>query len=231
MSRITDYTRAHPVGFTLSIIGTVIVTLFVIISVNTIMFAGKVKIVITTAPSDIVVKLDGKEIKDRTLYLEPRKYTFSGSKEGYETHTKDFYLEEGQGDTAVALSLIAQNEQTRKESRDNQADYLKNEGIAGKQKNADGKRFREKNTIVSKLPYKTLLYTIGYRADKSDPSGMSIIIEIDAAEGLRRDVVAQIERWGYDPTEMNINFRGYENPFDEKKDTDHTGDTHSHNHG
>lgn len=213
LSKITDYIRKHPVGFTLSLIGGFIVFLFLYISFVTIAYGGKVKVTISVVPKDAVVTIDGKETGSRTLYLEPKKYAFSASKDGYEKYSKDIYLEENQSESTVALSLVAITDSAQTEAERNQNDYLKNEGIAGKQKRDDGLRFREKNPIVNKLPYKTLLYTLGYRADPSDPSGMSIIIEIDTAEGMRADVAKQIARWGYDPTEMNIRFRNYENPF------------------
>jgi hypothetical protein len=215
ISTITNYTRAHPVGFTLSIIGIFTIGLFAYISFNTIMYAGKVRVEISTAPSDAIVMINGKTTSAKVHYLEPKKYTFSASKDGFETHTETIYLTEDQTEADVALSLIALTDDAKSEADKNMEQYLRNEGIAGKQKSADGLRFREKNPIVEKLPYKTLLYTIGYRSDKTDPSGMSIIIEVDTTEGRRADVVAQIERWGYDPTKLNIQFRNYENPFDE----------------
>ena len=49
--------------------------------------------------------------------------------------------------------------------------------------------------------------------DHSDPSGNSIIIEIDAREGYRQAALYKIRELGYDPTDLTINFRGYENPF------------------
>ena len=216
MSKITEYTRAHPVGFTLSIIGVIAIAVFAFLTYTAIVYGGKVKVMLYPAPSDAQVLIDGKVTTDRTVYLEPKKYTITASKDGYEGFSKDVYLEKDQGEASIALSLDAKTDTAKKEKQENTSEYLTNEGIAGKQANADGQRFRNKNPIVSKLPFKNILYTIGYRSDTNDPSGMSIIIEVDANEGRRGDVIKQIERWGYDPTELNIQFRNYENPFNEK---------------
>lgn len=213
MSRLTNYTREHAVGFTLSIVAVVVALLFAYSIYDAVTRGGKVKVTVSVAPKDAALLIDGKASQEHTLYVAPGKHTFSASKDGYESYDGEVYIEKDQGDTSVALSLPAKTDDAKKEADENQADYLENEGIAGKQANADGARFRDKNPIVSKLPYKTMLYTIGYQSDTSDPSGMSIIVTVDANDGMRADVVAQIARWGYDPTELNIQFRNYRNPF------------------
>jgi len=63
------------------------------------------------------------------------------------------------------------------------------------------------------LPYDNLVYTIGYQADPSDPTGQSVIIDIDAAEGYRNAAVDKIRELGYDPADYKITFEGYVNPF------------------
>lgn len=71
----------------------------------------------------------------------------------------------------------------------------------------------DSNPIAARLPYKSLLYTIDYRTDPADSTGRSIILEIDAPQGRREQVLAQLERWGYNPTNLNIEFINYRNPF------------------
>lgn len=215
MNKLFDFVNRHAIEFVLAVIGMIAAAILGYFIYDALAHGGKIKVILSPVPKDATVTIDGKQTSERTLYLEPKKYTFAASKDGYESYSENVQLEEGQGETYVTLSLYAQSKEAEKEQEKNQEDYLKNEGIAGKQANVDGRRFREKNPIVNKLPYQTLLYTIGYRADNTDPTGMSIIIEIKASEGRRADVVAQIERWGFDPTKLNIHFQNYRNPFDE----------------
>lgn len=213
MSKLTDYTRAHPVGFTMSLIAFVVVALFIYSFYGVIAYSGKVKVTVTVAPFDAAIYVNGDSTNAGTTYLKPGTYTFLASKSGYKDGKKTVVIDDSQKEIDVPISLTPESDDAKKEADKNSAAYLKNEGLAGKQAEADGVAFRDRNTIVSKLPYKTLLYTIGYQSDTSDPSGMSIIVTVEANEGMRADVVAQIARWGYDPTELNIQFRNYRNPF------------------
>lgn len=211
MNKITNYTRKHPLGFTLSLIGLFVTLLFAYSLFAYIAYNGKAKVVISLVPNDAQLYINSNKVSSGTHYLTPGEYSITASKEGYGQYKKTFTITDEE--RSIPISLMPQSDQAKSEAEKNDDSYLKNEGIAGKQADTDGKRFREKNQIVSELPYKTLLYTIGYQSDISDPSGMSIIVTVEASEGMRADVVAQIARWGYDPTELNIQFRNYRNPF------------------
>lgn len=173
---------------------------------------GKVRVEISLAPTDADFYINDKLYPQRVGFFEPGEYKVKAVKGGYRTHEETIRIHKEQKEYVIPISLIPESAGALAESDRYQDLYLKNEGLAGKQAQSDGIIFRANNPIVKRLPYKTMLYTIGYQADKSNPSG--IIITIDAPEGLRDDVVAQIERWGYDPTTLNIVFRKYENPFE-----------------
>ena len=212
MNKITSYTRKHPLGFTLSLIGLLALLLIAYSLFITIAYSGKTKVELSLVPNDAQLQINSKKASPGTQYLPPGTYTITASKDGYSEYKKTFIITNNE--TSIPISLIPQSSLAKADAEKNNDDYLKNEGIGGKQANIDGQRFRERNPIVEKLPYRTLLYTIGYQGDTSDPSGMSIIVTVDTNNGLRADVVAQIERWGYDPTQLNIQFRNYRNPFE-----------------
>jgi hypothetical protein len=111
------------------------------------------------------------------------------------------------------VALEAVSESALEWARKNEKLYLAYEGRAGERANAEGEEFSKVNPITSKLPYENFLYTLGYRADTTDSSGNSIIVEIDAPAEYRRAALKKIRDLGYDPTDFKINFRNYESPF------------------
>ncbi len=208
-----NFGRKHPVAVTIWLLIVALIGVFIYLTYTTIQTAGKIPVTINLVPSDATLTLNSQVSPPGKLYLPPGTYELDATKTGYSSFKQTIYVNELNKDAEIAVSLTPESSEAEKWAKQNQSQYLKNEGIAGKQAQVDGRKFRELNPIVQNLPYKTLLYTIGYRADTTDPTGNSIIIEIDASEGTRENVISQIERWGYDPTTLNIQFKNYTNPF------------------
>ena len=173
--------------------------------------SGKVPIVIEVVPGDAVITIDDKKIGTGKQYVVPGSHVIQAKKEGFADFRTTKYLD--QTDQIVAIPMIPESDEAKKWADTNQDLFLKLEGQAGVAANQEGESFRTKNPIVNLLPHENLLYTIGYQNDESDPTGNSIIITIDAADGYRQSALYQIYQWGYDPTQFKINFRDYANPF------------------
>lgn len=172
---------------------------------------GKTPIALSAFPEDATILIDGNNVKTGTLYLAPGTYQLEAKKQGYDSYTKKVVLEEDKQTIAVILS--PNSEEAFEYGRKNEAAYLKVQAQGEVAAAEAGKRFSELNPITKDLPYKTFFYSIGYRMDQTDPSGNSIIIEIDANEAYRQTALNRIRELGYDPTDFTINFRNYENPF------------------
>jgi hypothetical protein len=178
---------------------------------TTITRSGKLAVEINAVPSDAKVTLNGTEVGNGTVYLEPGNYTVKGTKEGFSEFSQQASIDtNGQ---VISVPLAAESDEAKAWAKDNQNKYLDLEAEAGVEAQKQGEIFTEKNPIAKLLPHESLLYTIGYRADTSDPTGNSIILEIDAIEGYRQQAIYQISQWGYDPTNYKINFKDYKNPF------------------
>lgn len=170
-------------------------------------------VVVNVIPSDAKVTANGTEVKNGTAYLKPGVYSIEASRGGFKTEKTTILV--GDPNTAsidVALTPVSDSAIEWKKSHESL--YYDYEGRAGEQAAQEGAAFTALNPITSKLPFENLLYTIGYRADPSDESGNSIIIEIDASRGYRNAAIDEIRNLGYDPTTFKINFRDYESPFD-----------------
>jgi len=174
--------------------------------------SGKIAVEVVAVPGDAHITINNAVFSPGIAYLKPGYYEIKATKEGFADFSSVASIE-STSDQAIPIPMEATSDEAKKWAEDNQDKYLELEGRAGKSAQQRGDVFQEKNPIVKHLPYDSFLYTIGYKADPSDPSGNSIIIEIDAGEGYRQAAIYQISQWGYNPADFKINFRNYKNPF------------------
>ena len=208
---LRDYIRDHKLSFAfiaLLVIGLLGYGIYIAVT-----RAGKEPVTVYLVPGDATLTANGEVITPGTVYLLPGDYEIKASKDGFRSWNSNITISNS-SESAIDVALQPESEEAKKWAADNQELYLKYEGRAGARANQEGEEFSKKNPITSKLPVDTLLYTIGYRADTSDPSGDSIIIEIDAPSGYRRAAIEKIRQLGYDPTDYTIKFTNYESPFE-----------------
>ena len=186
----------------------IIALYFGVIAINN---TGKVPVSLSAFPNDTTIAIDGKKTKTGTLYLAPGTYKLEAKKEGYDSYTRTLVLKEKK--QTIAVILTPNSEEAFAYGRNNESEYRKVQASGEVAAAETGKTFNEQNPIAKHLPYKTFFFSIGYRMDQTDPSGNSIIIEIDASEGYKTAALYHIRELGYDPTDFTINFRAYENPF------------------
>jgi hypothetical protein len=174
--------------------------------------SGTVAITVATAPSDATVTLNGSSVGQGTIYLAPNKtYDIKVSKDGFSDYTAKKYIDATTNTITAALTPVSDS--AKKWSQDNQSQYNSLEAQAGVQADVSGEAFTTRNPITNDLPIENFIYTIGYRLDTSDPSGNSIILTVDAAEGYRNGAIQAIRGLGYDPTKFKIEFKNYTSPF------------------
>lgn len=206
-----DAAQANKLKMAIFIAAVIILGLIGYAAITTLNQQGKVPVTISVVPADAEVVVNGVPMSAGETYLKPGGYEIKATKEGF----ADFSLskEIDAVDNTIVVSMTPESEEAQQWVSENQDKYQENEAIGGEEAAETGEEFRTKNPIVNLLPHESLLYTIGYRADPADPSGESIIIEIDAGEPYRQQAIYQITQWGYDPTDFKIKFRDYKNPF------------------
>ena len=174
--------------------------------------AGKIAVTVTVAPGDATIIVDGKNTGQGTIYLKSgQKYSVTVSKDGFKSYNGSQYIDATNNSITVALS--PESSAAQKWVQDNQNQYTSVEGQAGAREDAAGQTFTDKNPITNNLPIDNLIYTIGYKRDPGDPSGNTIILTVDAAEGYRNGAIQAIHDLGYDPSKFKIEFYNYKNPF------------------
>lgn len=174
--------------------------------------AGTIPVTVVAAPNDATISVDGQQVGMGTINLKPgKKYEVKASKDGFFPYSGSQFIDESSN--KITVSLQPESEEAQKWATENQQQYSDVEAQAGVREDSTGKEFSDKNPITDNLPLETLIYTIGYKRDTSDPSGDSIILTIDAAPGYRNGAVNAIRDLGYDPTKFKIEFYNYTNPF------------------
>lgn len=171
----------------------------------------KVAVRIDIFPSSAAMTIEGQKTGPGTTYLRPGTYAVRASHDGFQDVSSTLRVNSSTKNYVVSLEPIT--EDAKKWVDEHQEEYVHIRQLGEKSIRQSGEYFYEKNPIAKKLPYKTFMYAIGYQKDPSDPSENSIIVTIDAPEGYRQSALYQIRRLGFDPTDLNILFRDYENPF------------------
>lgn len=195
------------------ILGVVIFTgFFTLLSITIFYRSGKVSVSLNALPSDSIITLNNVPVKPGTTYVTPGTYKIVAKKNGFADFQRTIAVGEGNPAT-INATLIPVSEDAKKwalEHKDEYADFsILDKSLAKTKDN----RAANDNPITEKLPYKNLLYNITYRPDETDQSGNRIVIEIDASRAYRSAALFQIRKWGYDPTDYRIEFRGYTNPI------------------
>jgi hypothetical protein len=175
--------------------------------------AGKEPVTVYLTPSDAILTANGERISGGITYLKPGEYIVEASKEGFSPYKSTVTIG-APNTTDIDVALKGESEAAKKWQDEHQELYMAKEGREGTRADEGGKIFTDLNPIATQLPIRTLLYTIGYSLDKTDPSGNSLIIEISAGPGYRLAALQKLRDFGYDPTDFKINFKNYENPFD-----------------
>lgn len=207
---LLDFIRNHRILAILTILLLVGLTSFGIYL--TISRIGKEPVEIILTPEDMTLTIDGQNYRSGTAYIKPGTYGVKAEREGFETFEGTVTI--GQPNTtSIDYVLTPVSEEAKKWKEDNIDLYLAQEGRSSVRSNEIGKQFAEQFPITTKLPFRNFIYSIGYRLQNVDNPSEGIIIEITAITGSREAALNKIRELGFDPTNYEINFNNYENPF------------------
>lgn len=207
---LSEFIRQHKIITTIIVIlliGLIAYTVYLSIS-----RAGKEPVTIYLIPGDTKLIIDNQQYGAGTAYIKPGTYNITASREGFESMERTVTI--GQPNTAVIdISLTPVSDEAKQWQEDNMQLYDQFQARTGVRANEFGDRFREQFPIVTKIPFSNFIYSIGYRLKNPDNSSEGIIIEITAITGYREAALDKIREFGFDPTNYEINFNNYENPF------------------
>ena len=173
--------------------------------------SGKIQITINLVPKDSKVIVGNQEYKNGLNYIKSGEYKITVKKDGFitKTLTQNLLTETDE----INVSLVAQSDEAKKWASNNKSVYSEFESLVDKNTQQKGVNFLANNPITKYLPFKNYLYSIGSKLDSSDKTGNSIIITINSSEQYRQSAISQIERWGFNIADFNIEFNDFTNPF------------------
>ena len=174
---------------------------------------SKVAVAIIKAPADATVVVDGKNQGGDVVYLDPGPHSYIISRAEFKSVAGEIAVRKDIVGQTITGVLTPTSDRGREIYENNRKDFSLAESTAGDAAETRGEAQSNANPIIDLLPYTNFLFTIGYRADPADPTGVAIILEIDASPTYRDAAVTQISAWGYNPAEYKINFKNEENPF------------------
>ncbi|MDO4781259.1 MAG: hypothetical protein Q4A34_02620 [Candidatus Saccharibacteria bacterium] len=190
------------------VITATLVTLIVLSYVSYIFIArlGRVPVEIISSLEGVSIDLGGKQVnRSSTIFIERGNHQLSVTGDGIGSISRQVAIG---GATKIALVLTGETNKRSDSKSLKKIELLSHQQLANEQR-----KIEQTDPIVKKLPLRNLIYTIGYRADPEREHG--VIVEIDAARGYRNGAVYAIEKEGFNPTQYNIRFRQYVNPFQE----------------
>lgn len=182
-------------------------------SINYVSQRNKLPLTVVTFPKNAHIAIGNISTKNNNkLYLDPGVYRLNVTSDGFESWTETVTMTSIERTVVVNLTPISDKAKALS-NKESESEYNKRIALTERDNDEVNKLFYKLNPITKKLPIRTFVYSIGHHMDPTDPSGNSIIIDIDADNGYRQAALFKIRQLGYDPTDFNINFRGYSNPF------------------
>lgn len=173
---------------------------------------GKALITITVVPKDAEVKIGTSSVRGGRVYQKPGTYTLTATKNGFEKASSTITITDQLQPVKIRLIPTPLSPEAIKWSQANSDLYQSVEAEAGTETQQEGEDFEKKFPISSTLPYKNLLFSIDYSTNNTK-NGFKIVITAGSAVD-RKYALKQIQDWGYDPGDYQIEFSGFANPLE-----------------
>lgn len=152
----------------------------------------KINVTISSNIQSTKIMINGKLLNNSNVYLKPGKYAITAYSSGYYEFRNNYDMSDKNNN--ININLIQKPEKTISELiEDGEYDYVLSQ-----------------IPIIKNLPFDTFLLKILYTPESTLSS---FEINIEAYEGYKTKAIDKIKDWGYDPSNFNIKFNNYENPF------------------
>lgn len=196
----------------------IVATIFIVVSwlVQMNQRQGKLAVNIKIIPSSAKVFIDDKPIGTRSgeIYVTPGEHTIKISNDGFKSHENTFHAREWYT-PGQYVGLAPETEEATKWYNKNRKKYKEIELAIYRESQEYGKNFNERWPIVKILPLKDPYFTISYRLMQE--SGDIYLTVKGTSPRYREFAIKHLRKQGFEPTDYNIEFLGYENPLETKE--------------
>lgn len=174
---------------------------------------GKLPVQVKAVPSHATITIDNTPVKPGTRYVTPGTHTITVSAPGFATTTNTFYAHQNHVPRQY-IGLAPQSDEAKRWYNQHRTQYAELERIGFREAQAYGEKFQERWPIVKSLPIKDPYYTISYRHNPDE--SITLIIK-GTSPRYRMFALSQLRKKGVDPTEYAIEFSGFTNPLEERR--------------
>lgn len=202
------------------IVGLVVAVVFVLWGVTQLTRSGETKVVVHVIPEDAQVTMNGKPASGGTLYLKPGEYAFSASKNGFKTDTQKIMV--GNEEQEIGLLPEPESAEAKEWLDKNPRIQQARESYGGLNANREGQEVQNQTPIIEFLPV-TLVedgpFSIDYGKSEKRPNGVFLEISDSSPEG-RQKAISWIRDHQQDPTDLEIRYIDFVNPFNPTREYD-----------
>lgn len=189
--------------------------LFIYLAYRYIAHYGQYRVSFVSGPRDASLKLNGKELSSRHLYLAAGNYQLTVSQSPFADKSRQISVGPDAPDTFY-ITVDA--------SSDNNQYYLRNhpdieadmEEVGGLEANQLGALSTDNNPLISQLPYIAPNYDfrVDYGNSNRQKSPTAVAYYISAAtEATRKEAVDWLKQKGIDVSQQEIIFSDFQNPL------------------
>jgi len=175
--------------------------------------SGNNTIDIEVTPSRSSITLDGKRVSEGKSRVPDGKHTIKVMHKGFETQEQTVEIS-GSEELYVGIPLSPNSSETYNWYKEHDKDKQKADAMASKTYDQNSSNMTQSNPIVAHLPlpYGQERYAIDYAPSQINNNGIIIQITAEDSRG-RQYALQQIKDWGYDPTDLEIEFLDFNNPL------------------
>lgn len=161
-------------------------------------------------PSDAKVIINNKRVRGNDQYLKSGHYTISAERKGFSNTTKEIDVDTSTKKQILFISLTPETDEGLDWIEKHKTETEKFEENAQLNYSKQNDKIIEKYPLLEVLPFReSSLYSIEYKYLNND-----VVIEIHANSALARQVaIEKITSLGYEPSNYNIVFSDFINPF------------------
>ena len=172
--------------------------------------AGKTLVTFEFAPSLAEASVDKRSVHSGKVYVSKGKHQLVVRLQNFSTTTQT--IEVGDQDMNVSVSLNPSNDAGRKLLISSPQYQLEREAVGGQSK--ESLNTLKTTPLTALLPAVSIrdAYRIEY-GDSSTRPGQTVIIITDSSPDGRQNALRWIRSKGFDPTQLEIEYRDFANPF------------------
>jgi len=178
---------------------------------------GETRVNLGVIPGDSRVTLNNKTVSPGTFYLRPGDYTFKATRSGWSPYEISVRL--AKKPLEVGLVPDPASDEAAEYLDNNPDIQLQRESLGGRNSDLVGEQIVARFPIIKALPYEDIYgpFQVDYGLSDKRHGGIFLVVSSSTPPG-RMKFLEWLRQQGKDPTDFEIQYNDYTNPFVEGSD-------------